>query len=346
LALVGCGTRSYQTPASRQDYTRLAVVGPVIPARSPRKRHFDVSAWPDSIRRVNLLTHFSAGELRRTWLGCANTSAPLGDHRTNVRVAGWETDWDLAALKPRVDGFEADLLIDAYTYPSVIELCPEGRDVSWHRVVNSTFALDIGVRLERATEKQRRTERLIRRQVGANRTLATDEDIDGWLHDVSKLWDTTNNLSSRASSVDATTLTARVWNVQDELHRWRNSVAVPGDPNLEFLMLASHPEGAPAAYEWLRWLQTQTAFLGFLVSAREREDVRAWVAWEWLGHSALIAAIEPQAVPGRRPQTELLPRQIHERALPRETRAGPTPRTASSSDEDAPPRSTAVLVEP
>ena len=93
------------------------------------------------------------------------------------------------------------------------------------------------------------------------------------------------------------------------------------------------------------WIDAQTAALGFVVSVRERDQFRAWLLWTRLRRVIFGIGQEPVNPEGdRRPDDETSPHQATERALPRETRAGPSSRNSESSEEDEPPNSL-VLVE-
>lgn len=199
--------------------------------------------------------------------------------------------------------------------------------------------------LARSMERQSRTERLIHDQIAARRLRASDSDIALWMNSWSQLYVTAGVLSRRALDLEGAPLTKEALRIQDELQEWLASANTSEDVELTAVLFSSQMGAAPGAYHWLRCLRAQVFLLDSLISTRERDQLRAWLVWTRVRDADFAASIEPETPWPARVVNAVVPRQPAERALPRETRAGPHRVTSTASEEDDPTRSSPVVVE-
>lgn len=97
----------------------------------------------------------------------------------------------------------------------------------------------------------------------------------------------------------------------------------------------AYPVGPPVAYAELGWFQAQTVALGAVVAVRERDEF-----WVQIAAALLRARSTPVDEPEQPPMRgldEISARTSFERALPRETRAGPTGQHSNTDADDPDP---------
>jgi hypothetical protein len=159
-----------------------------------------------------------------------------------------------------------------------------------------------------------------------------------------------DTLAQRVYTVDFDgPLTSRAVDFESEVYHWTESVVdmvATNVPGWE-LPTAYHPGLANLVY--LAQLELQASGFGTVLTVRERHAAWAALLADFLSPEAPVLLLAPDAVglpPRGRADDELLPCQAPERALPRETRAGPSMRVATSSSEEGEPPRSPVLVAP